>query len=44
VENGHIAGDEVGEDEVRVVAFVARGAGGRSAQSAVSDDDAGNER
>jgi hypothetical protein len=44
VENGHIAGDEVGEDEVRVVAFVARGAGGRSAQSAVSDDDAGDER
>ncbi len=44
VANGHVAGDEVGQDEARVVAFVARGAGGRSERSAVSDDDAGDER
>jgi hypothetical protein len=44
VANGHVAGDVVGEDEARVVAFVARGAGGRSERSAATDDDAGDER
>jgi hypothetical protein len=37
--NGHLAADEAGADEHKVVAFVARGTGAGMKQSAVSDDD-----
>jgi hypothetical protein len=42
--NGHLEGDEAASGEGKIVAFVARGAGGRAEQPAGSDDDAVDDR